>query len=64
MMAWILNQRDFREKLLKLDGGETHLYAVCRLHDVVDCSNGEAQLLSRDVHLQTRQLGTGTQIPF
>ena len=48
----------------KLDGGETHLYAVCRLHDVVDCSNGEAQLLSRDVHLQTRQLGTGTQIPF
>jgi hypothetical protein len=31
---------------------------------VVDCSNGEAQLLSREVRLHTRQLGTGTQIPF
>ena len=48
----------------RLDGGETKLYAVCRLHDTVDLSNGEAQLLSRDVRLHTRQLGTGTQIPF
>jgi methanesulfonate monooxygenase small subunit len=48
----------------KLDGGETTLYGVCRLHDVVDLSSGRAQLLSREVRMHTRQLGTGTQIPF
>ena len=48
----------------KLDGGETSLYGVCRLHDVVDLGNGAPRLLSREVRMQTRQLGTGTQIPF
>ena len=48
----------------KLDGGETSLYGVCRLHDVVDLSNGQPRLLSREVRLETRQLGTGSQIPF
>jgi len=48
----------------KLDGGETTLYGVCRLHDVVDLSNAQPQLLSREVRMHTRQLGAGTQIPF
>jgi methanesulfonate monooxygenase subunit beta len=48
----------------KLDGGETSLYGVCRLHDVVDLANGRPQLLSREVRMHTRQLGTGSQIPF
>lgn len=48
----------------KLDGGETSLYGVCRLHDVVDLGSGRPQLLSREVRMHTRQLGTGSQIPF
>jgi methanesulfonate monooxygenase small subunit len=48
----------------KLDGGETRLYAVCRLNDVVDLSSGAPRLLSRQVRMHTRQLGTGTQVPF
>jgi methanesulfonate monooxygenase small subunit len=48
----------------KLDGGETHIYGVCRLHDVVELSSGHARLLSREVRMETRQLGTGSQIPF
>jgi methanesulfonate monooxygenase small subunit len=48
----------------KLDGGETKLYGVCRLHDVVDLGSGRPLLLSREVRMETRQLGTGSQIPF
>ena len=48
----------------KLDGGETKLYGVCRLHDVVDLGNARPLLLSREVRMETRQLGTGSQIPF
>jgi methanesulfonate monooxygenase small subunit len=47
----------------KLDGGETRLYGVCRLHDVIDLGNARPLLLSREVRMETRQLGTGSQIP-
>lgn len=46
------------------DGGETQLFGVGRLHDVIDLANGGPLLLSREVRLETRQFGTGTQIPF
>ena len=48
----------------KLDGGETQLYGVARLHDEIELEDGGARLLSREVRMQTRQLGTGSQIPF
>ncbi len=48
----------------KLDGGETKLYGIGRLNDVVAIKNGSLRLLSREVRLETRQFGTGTQIPF
>ena len=48
----------------KLDGGETKLYGVCRLHDVVDLTNARPLLAFREVRMETRQLGTGSQIPF
>jgi len=48
----------------KLDGGETKLFGVYRMHDVVDLSNGPPRLLSREVRMETRQLGIGSQVPF
>jgi methanesulfonate monooxygenase subunit beta len=48
----------------KRDGGETQLYGIGRIHDAVDLSNGAPRLLSREVRMQTRQLGIGSQIPF
>jgi len=48
----------------RLDGGETTLFGVCRMHDVVALDNGQPRLLSREVRMETRQLGTGSQIPF
>src|SRR5262245_3340234 len=48
----------------KLDGGETKLFGVCRLRDVVDLGSTRPLLLSREVRMETRQLGTGSQIPF
>jgi methanesulfonate monooxygenase small subunit len=48
----------------RLDGGETTLFGVCRLNDVIELDSGEPKLLSREVRMETRQLGIGTQIPF
>ena len=48
----------------RLDGGETTLFGVCRLHDVIELDSGNPRLFSRQVHMETRQLGTGSQIPF
>lgn len=48
----------------RLDGGETQLFGVCRLHDVIELNAGHPMLLSREVRMETRQLGTGSQIPF
>jgi methanesulfonate monooxygenase small subunit len=48
----------------KLDGGETKLLGVGRISDVVSVRAGSLKLLSREVRMETRQLGTGSQIPF
>lgn len=48
----------------RLDGGETTLFGVCRLNDVIELDSSEPKLLSREVRMETRQLGIGTQIPF
>ncbi len=48
----------------KLDGGETNLFGICRIHDVIDLETGQPRLLSREVRMETRQLGIGSQIPF
>lgn len=47
-----------------LDGGETRLFGVCRMHDVIELDTGRPRLLSREIRMETRQLGTGSQIPF
>lgn len=48
----------------KLDGGETQLFGIARLHDEMELDSGNPKLLSREVRMETRQLGTGSQIPF
>lgn len=48
----------------KLDGGETKLYGVARINDVVKLEGGAVKLLSRELRMETRQLGTGSQFPF
>jgi methanesulfonate monooxygenase small subunit len=48
----------------KKDGGETQLFGIGRMHDVIEVGNGAARLLSRKVRMETRQLGIGSQIPF
>ena len=48
----------------KLNGGDTKLFGVCRMCDVIDLHGELPRLLSREVRMETRQLGTGTQIPF
>ena len=48
----------------KRDGGETQLFGIGRIHDVIDLGSGEPRLLSREVRMDTRQLGIGSQIPF
>ena len=47
-----------------LDGGETKLFGVCRIYDLIELETGQPRLLHREVRLETRQLGTGSQIPF
>jgi methanesulfonate monooxygenase small subunit len=47
-----------------LDGGETTLFAVGKLHDTARVVEGEARLVRRVVRLDTRQLGIGSHVPF
>jgi hypothetical protein len=48
----------------KQDGGETSLYGIGRYHDEIALEGGIPRLLSREVRMTTRQLGTGSQIPL
>ena len=47
-----------------LDGGATELFAVGKLHDLVNLAGDAPKLLAREVRLQTRMLGFGYHIPF
>lgn len=47
-----------------LDGGITQLYAVGKYHDRVKLNGSKPKLLSRNVRLDTRELGIGYHIPF
>jgi methanesulfonate monooxygenase small subunit len=46
------------------DRGDTKVFAIGRYNDVVDTSGATARLKAREVRLETRSLGTGSQIPF
>jgi methanesulfonate monooxygenase small subunit len=46
------------------DRGETKVFAIGRYNDVVDATGASPRLKSREVRLETRSLGTGSQIPF
>jgi methanesulfonate monooxygenase small subunit len=48
----------------QLDGGATELFAVGKIYDRARLVGKTAQLLSRRVQLDTRQLGIGTHIPL
>ncbi len=47
-----------------LDGGDTSLFAVGKMRDVVGIVDGKAWLRKRVLRLDTRQLGIGSHIPF
>jgi methanesulfonate monooxygenase subunit beta len=47
-----------------LDGGATSLFAVGKMRDTVSLAHGKARLARRAIHLDTRQLGIGSHIPF
>lgn len=48
-----------------LDGGETHLFAVAKCYDTVSINDDKgAELLNRNVRLDTRMLSLGSHIPF
>jgi methanesulfonate monooxygenase small subunit len=46
------------------DRGDTKMFAIGRYNDVVDTSGATPRLKAREVRLETRSLGTGSQIPF
>ena len=46
------------------DRGDTKVFAIGRYNDVVDTTGAAPRLKSREVRLETRSLGTGSQIPF
>jgi len=48
----------------QLDGGRTELYAIGRYHDTFRPDGDTALLTMRKVRLTTRDLGTGSPIPF
>ena len=48
----------------KRDGGETKLFGIGRIHDEIELEAGKPRLVNREVRMETRQLGTGSQIPF
>jgi methanesulfonate monooxygenase small subunit len=47
-----------------LDGGETKLFAVGKYHDTVRVTPDGAKFASREVRLETRELGLGTHFPL
>jgi len=47
-----------------LDGGNTELLAIGKYYDVVSVASKEPKLLRRNVKIDTRQLGIGSQVPF
>ncbi len=47
-----------------LDGGETALFAVGKIYDVVRLESQGGRLLRRTIRLDTRLLGIGSHIPF
>lgn len=48
----------------RLDGGTTELFAAAKYFDTVTLENGRALLTSRNVRLDTRDLGIGTHMPL
>ena len=46
------------------DRGDTKVFAIGRYNDVVDTSGATPRLKAREVRLETRSLGKGSQIPF
>ena len=46
------------------DRGETRVFAIGRYNDVVDTTGPVPRLKAREVRLETRSLGAGSQIPF
>jgi methanesulfonate monooxygenase small subunit len=46
-----------------LDGGATQLWGIGMLHDVIELGTTQPRLLRREVRMETRNLGTGSQIP-
>jgi methanesulfonate monooxygenase subunit beta len=48
----------------QLDGDATELFAVGKIYDRARLVRGAAQLVSRRIQLDTRQLGIGTHIPL
>lgn len=44
--------------------GCSRIFALCRYHDDIDVSSGAPLLASREVRLETRQLGPGSHIPM
>jgi methanesulfonate monooxygenase small subunit len=47
-----------------LDGGATELFAVGKYYDTVSLAGERPELLSRQVALDTRDLGWGYHVPF
>jgi methanesulfonate monooxygenase small subunit len=47
-----------------LDGGATELFAVGKIHDLVQMGSGRMRLARRQIRLDTRLLGIGSHIPF
>ena len=48
----------------QLDGGATELFAVGKYFDTVSLEGGAPLLSSRNVRLDTRELGIGSHLPF
>ncbi len=48
----------------QLDGGATELFAVGKYFDTVNLEGDAPRLTSRNVRLDTRELGIGSHIPF
>jgi len=48
----------------EVDGGESALFAVGKIHDTVTFAGGALRLRSREIRLETRRLGIGSHIPF